>query len=64
MTGEVIIIEEAAVLEAVATPLVRDQRWLGLFLFAGLLMLLINLADPAVGLINIRSASSSRTGCT
>ncbi len=52
MTGEVIIIEEAVVLET-ANPVIHDRRWLGLFLFAGLLMLLINLADPAVGLINI-----------
>ena len=35
------------------TPLVPDRHRLGLFLFGGLLMLLINVGDPAVGLINI-----------
>ena len=52
MTGEAIVDEEAVVIET-AAPLIHDQRRLGLFLFAGLLMLLINLADPAVGLLNI-----------
>ena len=52
MSGEAIIIEEDIVLEAAAPP-VPDQRRLGLFLFGGLLMLLINLGDPAVGMINI-----------
>ena len=53
MTGEVVMLEEAAVLPAAATPLVADPRRLGLYLFGGALMLLINLADPAVGLANI-----------
>ena len=54
MTGEVVMLEEAAVLPpSVATPLVTDPRRLGLYLFGGALMLLINLADPAVGLTNI-----------
>jgi MFS family permease len=54
MTGEVIALEEAAVAAAAApTVLVPDQRRLGLYLFGGALMLLINLADPAVGLTNI-----------
>src|SRR5580704_7319212 len=52
MTGEIIDVEEALVVEA-AAPLIHDQRRLGLFLFGGLLMLLINVGDPAVGLINI-----------
>ena len=52
MTGEAIIVEQAVVVET-ATPLVPDRRRLGLFLFGGLLMLLINVGDPAVGLINI-----------
>ncbi|HLY77969.1 MAG TPA: hypothetical protein VKQ70_01250 [Caulobacteraceae bacterium] len=49
MTNETISADEA---EA-AAPLVPDRRRLGLFLFGGLLMLLINVGDPAVGLINI-----------
>src|SRR5476651_1789946 len=53
MTGEIIIREEALVVETAAQPLIHDQRRLGLFLFGGLLMLLINVADPAVGLLNI-----------
>ena len=52
MTGEILILEEAVTIETV-TPLVPDRRRLGLFLFGGLLMLLINVGDPAVGLINI-----------
>jgi MFS family permease len=53
MTGEVIALEEAAIVPAAATPVVPDRRRLGLYLFGGALMLLINLADPAVGLTNI-----------
>jgi hypothetical protein len=52
MTGESIIVEELVVLET-KTPVVPDRQRLGLFLFGGLLMLLINLGDPAVGMINI-----------
>lgn len=52
MTGEIIIVEDALVVEA-ARPLIHDQRRLGLFLFGGLLMVLLNVGDPAVGLINI-----------
>jgi hypothetical protein len=53
MTGEVLALEEAAVLPAAAAPLVSDPRRFGLYLFGGALMLLVNLADPAVGLANI-----------
>ena len=52
MTGETISVAEVAVAQT-APPLIHDQRRLGLFLFGGLLMLLINVGDPAVGLINI-----------
>ena len=52
MTGEIISVEEVVVIEA-AVPLIADRRRLSLFLFGGLLMLLINVGDPAVGLINI-----------
>jgi len=50
--------EEAVVfVEAIAAPasatLVPDRGRLGLFLFGGALMLLINIGDPAVGLISI-----------
>jgi hypothetical protein len=53
MTGEVVMLEEAAILPAASAPLVADPRRLGLYLFGGALMLLVNLADPAVGLANI-----------
>ena len=53
MTGEVLALEEAATLPAAAARLVGDPRRLGLYLFGGALMLLVNLADPAVGLANI-----------
>jgi len=53
MTGEVVMLEEAAVLPPAATPLVTDPRRLGLYLFGGLLMLMLNVGDPALGLINI-----------
>ena len=52
MADEIIIVEEALAVEAGA-PLIHDRRRLGLFLFGGLLMLLLNVGDPAVGLINI-----------
>ena len=53
MTGEIISVEEVAVVRTVTRSWIHDQRRLGLFLFGGLLMLLINVGDPAVGLINI-----------
>jgi hypothetical protein len=52
MAEEVVVLEEAMVAQTSAA-LVPDQRRLGLFLFGGLLMLLVNLGDPAVGLVNI-----------
>jgi MFS family permease len=53
MTGEVLAIEETIAVEAASAVLVPDRRRLGLFFFAGLLMLLVNVGDPAAGLINI-----------
>jgi hypothetical protein len=52
MTDEIVESEQTVIAES-AAPLVPDRRRLGLFLFGGLLMLLLNLGDPAVGLINI-----------
>jgi len=52
MTGEIVSLDQTIASDA-PIPLVPDKRRLGLFLFGGLLMLLINVADPAVGLINI-----------
>ena len=51
MTGEVLAVEEVAVPQSIASAL--DQRRLGLYLFGGALMLLVNVADPAAGLTNI-----------
>ena len=53
MTGEALAVEETVAAQAASAMLVPDRRRLGLFLFGGLLMLLINVGDPAVGLINI-----------
>ena len=53
MTGEASTVEETVAAQAASAVLVPDRRRLGLFLFGGLLMLLINVGDPAVGLINI-----------
>jgi MFS family permease len=52
MTEEAIVFEETVAAAASAT-LAPDRRRLGLFLFGGALMLLINVGDPAVGLISI-----------
>jgi|HubBroStandDraft_1064217.scaffolds.fasta_scaffold89556_2 MFS family permease len=52
MADEALIIEEVVAVQ-VTTALVPDQRRLSLYLFGGLLMLLINVGDPALGLINI-----------
>jgi MFS family permease len=53
MTGEALAIEETVAVEAVSAGLAPDRRRLGLFFFAGLLMLLVNVGDPAAGLTNI-----------
>src|SRR5580704_12586813 len=53
MADEALNVEQALVVEIGAAPLIVDQRRLGLFLFGGLLMLLINVGDPAVGLVSI-----------
>jgi hypothetical protein len=53
VTGEALAVEETVAAQAASALLVPDRRRLGLFLFGGLLMLLINVGDPAVGLINI-----------
>src|ERR1700722_5777527 len=53
MTGEIVSLDPTVAASDAPRPLVPDTRRLGLFLFAGLLMLLLNLGDPAVGLINI-----------
>jgi hypothetical protein len=52
MADEVLIVEETLVVETRAA-LIPDQRRFGLFLFGGLLMLMVNVGDPAAGLINI-----------
>src|SRR5580658_3008034 len=52
MADEALIIEEVVAVQVTAR-LVPDQRRFGLFLFGGLLMLLLNVGDPALGLINI-----------
>src|ERR1700761_8158360 len=51
MTDEVLIVEETLV--APRAALIPDQRRFGLFLFGGVLMLMLNVGDPALGLINI-----------
>src|SRR5580658_1999822 len=53
MTGKALTVEETVAAQAASAVLVPDRRRLGLFLFGGLLMLLVNVGDPAVGLINI-----------
>ena len=52
MADEALIVEEALVIQR-SVALVPDQRRLGLYLFGGLLMLLLSVGDPAQGLINI-----------
>lgn len=53
MTGEAVAVEETVAAQAASAALVPDRRRLGLFLAGGLLMLLVNVGDPAVGLVNV-----------
>ncbi len=53
VADEALILEETFAVETVSATLVPDRRRLGLFLFGGLMMLLVNVGDPAVGLISI-----------
>ena len=53
MTGEALATQETVAAQAATAALVPDKRRLGLFLAGGLMMLLINVGDPAVGLINV-----------
>jgi MFS family permease len=50
LASEIVVVEEVVALEVAPAT---DQRRLGLFLFGGALMLLINFGDPAVGLTSI-----------
>ncbi len=53
MTGEIVLGEALAAEAALAAPtVVTAQDRMGVFLFGGVLMVLVGLGDPAMGLIN------------
>ena len=53
MTGEIALGEELAAEAALSAPVAaRASNRMGLFLFGGILMMLVGLGDPAMGLIN------------
>jgi len=53
MTGEIALGEEVAAMTTSAAPRAAADNRMGLFLFGGVLMVLVGLGDPTMGLVNV-----------